>query len=435
MNNNKKNTQVLVTLIICIVSIITLSISLLVAFFIKPGSNDGGINNGKTTIVDTTVTETTTEEITTEEITYEVSLMMVGDILAHPAILRTATQSDGTYNYDYMFKDILDYVDAADISVINLESMICGEQYGYDYPGYPVFNCPDALGHSIASAGFNVVLAAHNHSFDHQLDGLLYCYNFWTENYPDITLLGIHEDTATEHDIILVEVNNITFAMLNYTYSHNWATISTSVIGHLNLLCAYDPDTYYIDYNTIEPSVLEDIKAADELADVVIVFPHWGTEYTTTPTAQEVAFAKLMTEAGADLILGGHPHVIQPIEWIEADNGNKCLCYYSLGNFVSTQATSITQLEGMAIVKFTKTGDEVVVGADGTGVIPIVNHWEDDSAGNSWIKGIYKLSDYTEELAAKHGLHNHYPNDSSANITKAYLDQVANDVFGDWILE
>ena len=142
--------------------------------------------------------------------------------------------------------------------------------------------------------------------------------------------------------------------MLNYTYSHNWESFSTAAEGHLNILCAYDPATRILDFNTINPQVLEDIKRAEEIADFTIVYPHWGIEYVDDHMPSQETFAKQMTEAGADLIIGTHPHVIEPVVWITADNGNKSLCYYSLGNFLSMFKKSECELEGMAYLEFYK---------------------------------------------------------------------------------
>ena len=123
------------------------------------------------------------------------------------------------------------------------------------------------------------------------------------------------------------------------------------------MLCDVDESNGRIDFETLNKQVLLDISEAKTLADIVIVCPHWGTEYSTTPSSTQEKFAMQMTEAGADIIIGTHPHVVQPVKWIEATNGNRALCYYSLGNYVSTQKNGQSMLEGMAWITFhvTKT--------------------------------------------------------------------------------
>ena len=118
------------------------------------------------------------------------------------------------------------------------------------------------------------------------------------------------------------------------------------------MLCNYDETTGRMNYTGLHPDVLTDIAEAKQMADIVIVCPHWGTEYTTEPSSYQRKFALQMVEAGADIIIGTHPHVVQPVEWIETENGNRALCFYSLGNYVSTQKEPLCMLEAMAWINF-----------------------------------------------------------------------------------
>jgi poly-gamma-glutamate synthesis protein (capsule biosynthesis protein) len=202
------------------------------------------------------------------------------------------------------------------------------------------------------------------------------------------------------------------------------------------MLCAYDEKSGKIDFTTLNPQVVEDIQNAQEQADVVIVFPHWGTEYQSTPSSYQKQFAEEMTEAGADLIIGTHPHVPQPVEWVEAENGNRSLCYYSLGNYVSTQRDELSMLEEMAWVTFRVTenplGDtvqkDVEISTDNTGVIPLVCQYTSNPVR---FDSVYLLEDYTEELAAKHGIHGY----GGVNLKKSDLETYAEKIFGDFILK
>lgn len=155
----------------------------------------------------------------------------------------------------------------------------------------------------------------------------------------------------------------------------NAGTIPKSYRNNLNLLCAYNESNGQIDFTTLNPRVIEDIQSMDKEVDYVVVFPHWGTEYQSVPSSYQEEFAREMTEAGADIIIGAHPHMPQPVEWIEAENGNKSLCYYSLGNYVSTQKKGLCMLEEMAWVSIHVTENGSFINPSKTGVIPMVCHY------------------------------------------------------------
>ena len=198
-------------------------------------------------------------------------------------------------------------------------------------------------------------------------------------------------------------------------------------MGHLNMLCNYDANTGRISFTALNPQVREDILEAKENADIVIVFPHWGTEYQSTPSMYQRKFAEEMTEAGADLIIGTHPHVPQPIEWITTENGNRALCYYSLGNYVSTQKQIECMLEGMAWVTFHVTETDVYIAEENTGVLPLVCHYK---SGPVRLVGVYPLEDYTEEMALKHGIWNY----GEVPLHLSDLQNQSQTTFGDMVL-
>ncbi len=327
----------------------------------------------------------------------EIQLMMVGDNLMHMGLIQTGKQEDGTYNYDILFEGITEFLEEAEIKMINQETIFGGNDKGFS--GYPYFNSPTEVGDAIVDAGFNVVLHSSNHAADKQIEGLKNCLKFW-QQYPDVTVAGIHEDEE-ESAIEILTIDDVAFAILNYTYGPNMEILPYSIEDHLDMLCNYDEITNQIDFTTIHPDVLADIAEAESLADVVIVCPHWGTEYTIKPSSYQQKFAKQMVEAGADIIIGTHPHVIQPMEWIQSENGNKALCYYSLGNFVSTQKQALCMLEAMAWITFEVTENGAVIKEEDTGVVPLVCHY---NAMPVRFESVYLLEDYTEEQAAAHGI-------------------------------
>lgn len=370
---------------------------------------------------------------------YDITLLALGDNLIHMGIIKTGLTDDGTYDYTFLFQNIRDYLNAADIKIINQETILGGNELGFS--GYPRFNSPTEVGDAIADAGFNVVLHATNHAADQGLNGICSCASYWKESHPEILMTGIIGNTDDEemnenananengkNEIPLLKAGDVTFAILNYTYGPNAETLSASLMGHLNMLCAYNEKNGRIDFTSLNPHVLEDIEQAGRLADIVIVFPHWGTEYQKKPSGYQQKFALEMTQAGADLIIGTHPHVPQPVEKITSENGNTSLCYYSLGNYVSTQKKTLCMLEEMAWVTFHVSEDGISIAEDRTGALPLVCHY---TSGPVRLENVYLLEDYTEEQAARHGIRNY----GGVVLKLSDLQSWSDEIIGDWVLK
>lgn len=365
---------------------------------------------------------------------YDITLLAVGDNLMHMGIVRTGRTEDGIYDYSFLFENIRNYLNAADIKVINQETILGGNELGFS--GFPLFNSPTEVGDAIAEAGFNVVLHATNHAADQGPEGLYSCASYWETFHPEVLMTGITGNDGTKKDaasndnggIPLLKIGDVTFAMLNYTYGPNAEVLSSALRGHLNMLCAYNEKNGRIDFTSLNPHVLEDIERAGQLADIVIVFPHWGTEYRQNPSGYQRKFALEMTEAGADLIIGTHPHVPQPVEKITSENGNTALCYYSLGNYVSTQKQALCMLEEMAWVTFHVSEDGVSIAEEETGVLPLVCHY---TYGPLRLENVYLLEDYTEAQASRHGIRNH----GGVVLKLSDLQAWSDEIIGDWALK
>ena len=268
-----------------------------------------------------------------------VSLVAVGDNLMHYDVSMSGLQADGSYNYDYNFAYVKDIVQAADLAVINQECVIGGDQWGIR--DYPCFNVRTEVAAAIAKAGFDVVLAATNHVLDIGKVGSLYMVDFFRTNYPQLTLLGIHDSWETRDEIHVIEKNGIRIGMINYT-------------DILNCQGDYNADGQYLvdmlDYDRLA-TLIQRTKAA---SDFVIVFPHWGTEYNLGISDSQKEQAAFLAAQGVDLVIGTHPHVVEPIDYIDRPDGGKMLIYYSLGNFQSLQRKEATLLGGMAKVTIKK---------------------------------------------------------------------------------
>ncbi len=342
-------------------------------------------------------------QIKREKAKVEVSISMVGDVLMHNPTLKSGLQEDGSYNYDHLFKNVKKHMENTDISLANQEVILGGTDLGIS--AYPAFNAPQELGDSLVQSGFNTILHATNHTLDKGEKGVDSALTYWKEKHPETTVLGIHESQEDRDQIYIFEKKGFKIAILNYTYGVNGNRIP-------------EDRSYIVDL--MDKSQMEkDIQKANELADYVIVCPHWGTEYVFEATDEQKEWTDFFLKQGVDLVIGTHPHVIEPVEWVE-DGENKMLVFYSLGNFVSCQDKWYRMLGAMANVKLLKDADGNVTVTE-YGVEPLVTH----IAGKTEYTTYY-LKDYTEELAKKNKIRNV---DSSFSVEK--LKELSKEVFGD----
>ncbi len=351
-------------------------------------SSETGSLEQETSITEPATEEATTEEPTTEEPTtkaaepVEISLIAVGDMLLHGGIHNSALQADGSYDYTHVFEHTKAKIEAADIAVANQEVILGGVEL--QVSSYPNFNSPQDFGTALVNTGFDVILHASNHTMDKDSIAIENTINFWKNTYPDITYLGINESIEDQNTIRIVEKDGIKIAMLNYTYGLNGIPLPQGKEYIVNLLN--------------EEQIIKDLAQAKELADFIIVYPHWGTEYVLEATDSQKYWAQLFADNGADLIIGTHPHVIEPVEWITAADGRETLVYYSLGNFISIQYYNYSMLGGMAEVTICK--DETGTYISDYGMDFLVTHY---TAGRTEMT-TYMLEDYTDELAARHAI-------------------------------
>lgn len=342
----------------------------------------------------------------------EASIIMVGDMLLHQVVSESGQKDDGTYNYDPFFEHVKDDVAAADLAIINEEVILGGPDIGIS--GYPCFNALYEVGDAIVKAGFDVVLHATNHALDQGKTGLNNCINFWKEHYPDITYTGIYQSQEEQDKICVVEVNKIKIAILNYTYGTNGIPLPDDMPYAVNLLD--------------EEKIRKDVAAAKEQADFVIVCPHWGTEYTLEETEEQKNWCKLFLELDVDLVLGAHPHVVEPVEWYEGEDGHKMLVYYSLGNFINGTSSTESHVGWRYVGAMAKvtigTDDKGQVVIKDYGVEPLVTQKE---KGYGKIT-TYKLSDYTQELADNNMARN-YDSNFSLQFCKDTCKEVFKDLY------
>ncbi|MCR4739488.1 MAG: CapA family protein [Lachnospiraceae bacterium] len=338
-----------------------------------------------------------------------ISLVMVGDILLHVPVCSSARRDDGTYDFSAVFSETKDDIEAADLALVNQEVIIGGEELKIS--GYPTFNAPYEIADALVDTGFDVILHATNHALDRGKKGLDNCTSYWEENYPDIAYIGIAVDEDKADDIYVYENKGIKIAILNYTYGTNGIPLPSGMPYAVNLL--------------EENRVTEDIKRAEEIADFTVVCPHWGIEYSLETSADQEKWKDLFLENGVDLVIGTHPHVIEPIEVYERENGEKMLVYYSLGNFVSwTSGTgakvSKRMLGGMAKVLIGREDENVVIKDYGVKALVCDLHKGPDGVV------VYPLSEYNEEMAAENIIGR-----QADGFSYEYLVSLCNEVWGE----
>ena len=340
----------------------------------------------------------------------EISVVMVGDILLHDGINKTCRLEDGSYDYSGIFKNVRDEIEEADIAIVNQEVIIGGRELGVT--GYPSFNAPFEIADELASEGFDVVCHANNHVYDRGETGLVNCITYWEENHPNVRIAGIN-DSQQDDELLILEKKGIRVAVLNYTYGTNGVNISEGDRYSVNRLRKED--------------VIADLQKAEEMADFTIVCPHWGIEYDLVPSDEQREWAELFMENGADLVIGSHPHVIQPVEWIEDEvKARKMLIYYSLGNFVNWtsgkgQHIGYRLVGGMARVSVNRN-DRGEVAIEDHDVEALVTHLSKDIDELT----VYRLSDYVDRLAGSNEI---LKNDSS--FSKEYCVDLCDEVWGD----
>lgn len=346
-------------------------------------------------LVTTAETTVATTEVTTETTAvpdrYEtVSFAVTGDNLIHSSIYNQAHNRSETGGYDFIFayQNVTDLISPADIAIINQETLICNDEF--EPSTYPCFNSPVALGDYMLEMGFDVFTIANNHTLDKGVKGLSACLDYW-DSRPEAVVAGAYRNAEDKSHIRTNEVNGVIFSYISYTESLNGLSLpadSELIIGDAN-----DMD-----------AIAEDIKAAKEISDVCVVSLHWGVENSDVITDYQRSCAKKLAEAGADIIIGNHPHVLRDIEMIERSDGSKTLCAYSLGNFISAQSVGQNLIGGVLQFNVTslvsEQGNKEPPVISDVQLIPIVTHYDN---GYRDVR-LYKLSDYSPELAKVHGV-------------------------------
>lgn len=265
------------------------------------------------------------------------ALAAVGDVLIHDRVYQKAKTKD-RYNFKPMLKAVKPYIQHADLAVANSESIVGGSDIGLS--SYPSFNSPYELGDALKDAGFDVVTMANNHTLDRGVPAIKHAIHHWDK--IGMVHTGSFLSKKDRNNIRTVTRNDITFSFLAYTYGTNGIRTPKGkeyLVNRMNL-----------------PRMKKEIKKAKQKSDVVVVALHFGEEYERKPNKKQKHIVQQLADAGVDIILGSHPHVLQPVKWVEGNGDHQTFVVYSLGNFFTGQDDSLyKELGGILKLKVDKT--------------------------------------------------------------------------------
>jgi poly-gamma-glutamate synthesis protein (capsule biosynthesis protein) len=327
------------------------------------------------------------------------TLVAAGDNLFHETLFKDFKEGE-TYNFEPVYEMIKPIIAGADLAFINQETVLGRGSFGYS--GYPRFNTPQILAKNLADAGFDIINQANNHIMDMGEAGVRDTLAVW-DGIPGTTCLGIHRSREErESRKTIIEKNKIRVGFLAYTYGTNGLSLPRDKPYLVSLI---DRETMAAEIGALRP-----------LCDFLVVSMHWGEEYLA-PIAGQTSLAEFLARQEVDLVIGHHPHVLQPRAQIPRPGGKQMLCFYSLGNFMSGQTRTDTLVGGLMYVKLSKKDGDTQIAE--SGIIPVITHYEQGFTGFR----VYPLYRYTGELIKKHRFY-HEKNGLNMNYINSVLDKL-----------
>lgn len=368
-----------------------------------------------------------------------ITLTMVGDILVHKGVWQSGEAKDGTRNYDHLFAEVKPELEAADVAIVNQETILGSSTFPLS--GYPSFNSPQEIGDAEVAAGVDLIAHASNHSVDLGSKGVAADLAYWRSAHPNIAVIGISDTPGTPNSTWLYEKDGFKLGFINATYGTNQGGVPQDNPSAVRILS--------------ESELQEDVAALRaQGVDAIVCIPHWGNEYHTDVSAYQKEMAAHMADLGVDVIIGAHPHVIEPVETITSASGHQTLVFWSLGNYVSTQAQAKCMIGGMATVTLTKSASAPTVDTttspasalSASTTSPASAPATSDAASQSSAKiqsysftpvicqrnfghdmRVYKLADYTDELARANNIN---PVDKNVQFTREWCLDFCQSVLG-----
>ena len=313
-------------------------------------------------IIENAIIKNEVQEVILEKEDIHINMSVIGDIMCHNTQYMDAFDAtSNTYDFSYVFTDIKQYIEPADIAIGNLETTFAGKEKGYS--NFPKFNTPEQLATNLKDLGIDVLSTANNHSMDTNYTGLVSTIHYLNE--VGISHVGTNITEENQNKILIKDVNGITIAFLAFTYGTNGIPL---------------PDDKNFCVNLIdEELILEQIHLARQKEpDLICVSMHWGTEYQQTPNAEQEDLANLLFKNGVDIILGNHPHVLQPMEkkeiTLEDGTTKNGFIIYSFGNFMSGQTKTNTRNSVILNIEIMKDGETAKTTLRKVKYIPIYMH-------------------------------------------------------------
>lgn len=335
-----------------------------------------------------------------EPIVTTLHVSATGDNLIHLGLYLEAAERANSEGYDftYLYENVAPFYQDYDINWINQETLVTDE---FPPSSYPMFCSPAALGQHMYDIGFRVFSLSNNHSYDKGADGIAATRRFWASMPEDTVTTGLFAGESDYSNIPLQEVDGVTIAYLAYTEHTNG--LSTPSSAEANVI-----------YTSQEDVIQSQIELAKTMADVVVVGVHWGTENSHIVNDAQRALGQKIADWGADIIIGTHPHVVQGIDTLTSADGRSVPIAYSLGNFASLQDVR-DNLIGIVltydITKTTQPDGSSETSVSNVKAHPVVMHYD-----YNWTNArLYFFRDYTEELAAAHGV---------GGMSLAYIQEV-----------
>ncbi len=331
-----------------------------------------------------------------------ISFLAAGDNIVYRGNVgeaaKYAVPGGRAYNFMHQYEEVASLIGEADIAFVNQETLMAGGDYGFSY--YPGFNGPQDMGHDLVGLGFDIVNIANNHMLDRGTDALIKTIGFWRGDTSAFTV-GDYLGTEEYESVRIYEDRGVKIAFLSYTFGTNRG------------LGAGSPDIVIPYIN--EETVVRQVSAARSSADLVFVSLHWGEENRFLPDSDQVELAQLMCALGVDVIIGHHPHVVSPVVWLEGADGHKTLCAYSLGNFAAEMSEDYNMVGGLLTFDIVSESGKRPYIADPL-LIPVVYYYNMSFRMN----GVYLMRDFTEEMAASHGI-GFYGNAMTLEKLKSYV--------------
>lgn len=359
------------------------------------------------------------------------SFFATGDNLIHTGIWRQANRNvggsgdgcrmDSEYDFLPFYEAIADSVKAADIAFLNQETLVAADEENGPF-NYPTFNTPRACGDAMIELGFDVVNVANNHMLDMQAAGLKNSVEYWRSK-ESMTQIGAYLDEADYNTVRIVEKNGVKIAFLAYVEDANNSgrglEIGISNYHNYSSLGLYIPAMN-------EEELTRQVEDAKKQADFVVVAFHWGVENSSSVSPAQTRYAELCATLGVDVVLGSHPHVLQPMEWKESSSAasGRTLVVYSLGNMISLMESTAGNLLGGALtLDFVKEGDNCSL--ENVVLSPVVTHC---SASYRQI-ALYRLENYTDEIYRTHYIHSHLSTTVS-DFYQMMVDRIPREFWG-----